>query len=98
MTLKEAGFVVPDAVGDGNQTLLEALQGKGGPGVTGAGEILLRAAVASLLNGTLPGGLGYWDDTRYSTNSALATGNRASMLSLAANFDYYNNLYCPYSG
>ena len=95
-TLAQVGFVVPAAVGDGSDTLLEALQGGGGPRLEGAGKILLRAAVASLLNGTLAGGLGYYDDTVTAANAAMATLSRDTMLWWAGEFDYYNNLYCPY--
>jgi hypothetical protein len=97
MTLAQAGFVVPAAVGDGSQTMLAALQGGGGPGLEGAGRILLRAAVASLLNSTLPVGDAI-DDwvTKASTNQAMAYLDRAAMLKQAAEFDYYNNLHCPY--
>lgn len=96
-SLYSAGFRVPPAVGDHyGTTLLEALQGGGGPGLEGAGRILLRAAVASLLNGTLPGDLGYYDDTVTAANAAMATLSRATMLWWAGEFDYYNNLGCPY--
>lgn len=95
-TLASAGFVVPAAVGSGSQTLIEALQGGGGPGLQGAGKILLRAAVASLLNGTLPGGLGIYYDTVDETNVRMASLNRDNMLAQARVFDYYNNMGCPY--
>jgi hypothetical protein len=81
----------------GNATLLAALGFGGGPGVEGAAEILLRAAVAALLNASHP-------DVAYprtpadvisSVNSALASQNRDTMLSLAAQLDADNNRGCP---
>ena len=46
-------FTLPaDLSSFGSETLLDALNGAGGPGVSGATEILLRAAVAALLNAT----------------------------------------------
>ena len=43
-------FNVPDELGLDNYTLLQALEFKGGSGNIGAAQILLRAAVAALLN------------------------------------------------
>jgi hypothetical protein len=91
-------FDIPDALSSfRNVTLFDALEGGGGPGLNGATTILLRAAVASLLNSGLPDGLGMQlDFTLRDTNNQLSSLNRASMLQLAAEFDYWNNLYCPY--
>ncbi len=81
----------------GSNTLLEALQGGGGSGVEGATKILLRAAVASLLNAASP-------DVDFdlttaqvisSVNAALASNDRATMLALAADLDASNNEGCP---
>ena len=75
-------------------TLLSALQGGGGPGLSGAQKILYRAACAALLNAASP-------DVDYpltvaqvlaQTNAAVATGNRDAILSAAATLDGYNNL------
>ena len=83
-----------DLNGDGNpDTLLDALRYKGGGGYEGAARILLRAAVAALLNAAHP-------DIDYTTpawvinnvNSALASGDRSTMLDLASELDGYNNL------
>ena len=78
-------------------TLHEALGFGGGAGVEGAAEILLRAAVAALLNGAHPGVdyPRYASDVIANVNTALASGNRDTMLSLAAALDADNNLGCP---
>jgi hypothetical protein len=84
-----------------DDTLLEALNYGGGPGLTGGAEILMRAAVAAYLNAaheglgypyrrfTDPGNLEAW------INSALASEHRGTMISLAATLDAANNLGCP---
>jgi hypothetical protein len=95
----ESVFDVPDSLGMDNRTLLQALGGGGGPGVTGGAKILLRAAVASLLNAAHP-------DVDFdqsaaevisSVNTALATLNRNTMLALATSLDEANNEGCPLS-
>jgi hypothetical protein len=77
-----------------NTTLLSALQGGGGPGLSGAQKVLYRAAAAALLNAASP-------DVDYpltvaqvlaQTNAAVGTGNRDTILSVAATLDGYNNL------
>lgn len=81
------------------QTLLQALQGGGGPGTLGAAKILLRAATAALLNAASSG----VDYPRTSAqiisdvNAALASNNRDTMLALASALDRDNNLGCPLS-
>jgi hypothetical protein len=79
-----------------NATLWQALGFAGGPGGEGAAEILLRAAVAALLNASHP-------DIAYprmeasviaDTNNALLQ-NRDAMLALAAALDADNNRGCP---
>lgn len=81
----------------GNQTLLQSLQGGGGSGTLGSAKILLRAAVAALLNAAHPG----VDYTRSASqiisdvNAALASNNRNTMLALATRLDDDNNLGCP---
>jgi hypothetical protein len=89
-----------DLNGDGKaDTLLDALNYKGGTGATGALRILLRSAVAALLNAASP-------DVAYSLttaqvidqfNAAVASGDRDTMLQLAATLDGYNNAGCPLS-
>jgi hypothetical protein len=79
------------------QSLLEALQGGGGPGTEGTAKILLRAAVAALLNAAYP-------DVPYprtaagviaDADGALASNDRNTMLALASAMDNDNNLGCP---
>lgn len=90
-------FDVPNALGLDNKTLLQALNFKGGSGVGGASQILLRASVAALLNAAHP-------DIDYprtpatvitQVNAALASGNRATILNLASSLDADNNRGCP---
>jgi len=78
-------------------TLLQALQGGGGPGIAGAQQILLRAATAALLNaagvpdyGLLTG------DVTFMVNQALATNDRSQILALATQLDNLNNRVCPF--
>ena len=94
------GSVFADAAGFPElaaATLLEGLSFGGGPNAEGAAEILLRAAIASLLNASHP-------DVNFPTsaadviamvNAALATGDRDTMLALATSLDNDNNLGCP---
>lgn len=93
----EAVFDVPDSLGMDNLTLLDALNFGGGGGVQGGAKILLRAAVAALLNEAhtdfefaLSGG-----SVVSQVNAALATENRNTMLSLASTLDAANNYGCP---
>lgn len=81
----------------GHSTLLQALGFGGGQGVEGAAEILLRAAVAAVLNASHPG-VAYprvAGDVIADVNAALVSGNRDSMLTLAAALDADNNRGCP---
>jgi hypothetical protein len=78
-------------------TLLEALSYGGGPGVEGAKMILLRAAVASLLNAAHPD-VSFGPDAATviaAVNAAIASGDRETMLSLASDLDARNNAGCP---
>jgi uncharacterized repeat protein (TIGR01451 family) len=88
-----------DAQGEtfGDDTLLQALGYGGGPAVDGAARILLRAAVASLLNSASP-------DVDFTmttadliadVNAALASLDRQTMLDLAGELDAANNFGCP---
>lgn len=87
-----------DLNGNGlDDTLAGALNYKGGSGVTGAARILLRAAVAALLNSANPD-VDYPRTTAEviaDVNAALASGNRSTMLNLASELDADNNLGCP---
>jgi hypothetical protein len=93
----ESVFDVPDSYGLDNYTLRQALGFKGGSSISGAAQILLRAGVAALLNAAHP-------DVDYAlstaeviaqVNAALASGDRATILSLAADLDAANNSDCP---
>lgn len=95
-------FAVPAPLAAyGEVTLLEALSLKGGKGVDGATEILLRAATASTLNAAHEG-LGFPlrrdvepGNLRAAVDAALASLDREQMLTLAAELDALNNLGCP---
>jgi hypothetical protein len=93
----ESVFNVPDSLGLDNYTLLQALGFRGSSTKSGAAQVLLRAAVASLLNAASPQ-VDYPLTTSQvisQVNAALASGNRSSMLALAALLDSYNNYMCP---
>lgn len=97
-----SNFTFPDALAKyRTATFLEALNFKGGPGVEGGAQILLRAATAAYLNAAHEG-LGYpyrrYQDPfniQAQVNAALASLDRATMLSLADTLDRANNLGCP---
>jgi hypothetical protein len=81
----------------GNRTLVQTLQGGGGSGVAGGATILLRAAMAALLNAG-HSGVDYPRTTAEilaDVNAALATNNRNTMLALATLLDNDNNGGCP---
>jgi hypothetical protein len=93
----ESVFDVPNNLNMDDITLLAALDGDGGSGVKGAAEILLRAAVAALLNST-HSVVDYPRTTAAiiaDVNTALASNNRNIMLQLAKELDDDNNLGCP---
>ncbi len=87
-------------------TFGSALQGGGGTGLTGAAKILARAATASWLNATVeiafpyrrfqPGYGGVQSINTLVTN-ALLSGDRQTIIDLAATLDQANNLGCPLS-
>ena len=82
---------------DSEDTLLQALRYRGGRGLEGGARILLRQAVAALLNEAHTG-VSYTQDVAdviTSVNEALASDDRDEMLSLAGMLDIYNNLGCP---
>jgi hypothetical protein len=94
---QSVGSVFSSASPYHTSTLLEALDFGGGSGVNGAKQILLRAGTASLLNAAHP-------DVDFSisaasvisqVNTALASGNRSTMLAKAAELDLANNSMCP---
>jgi len=84
-------FTGIDSATTANATLLEALQFQGGSGIDGAERVLLRAAVAGLLNA-------YFGDYGYSlaeftgiVNFALAQTSREDILFWATIIDEKNN-------
>lgn len=80
-----------------SRTLLQTLQGGGGPGTLGAARILLRAAVAALLNAAHPD-VDYPRTTAeiiMDVNAALASNDRDTILELAGELDDDNNFGCP---
>lgn len=94
-TLEEV-FDVPDGFGLDSDSLLAALGYPGGPGLGGAAQNLLRAAVAAVLN-SAHADVDYPLTTAEvisQVNVALA-GTRPAMLTLAATLDANNNLGCP---
>ncbi len=80
-----------------NKTLHASLSGGGGSGVSGALTILLRAATAGILDAAHPGVA--YPRTAASiiadVNTAIASGNRNTMLTLATAIDNDNNRGCP---
>jgi hypothetical protein len=79
-----------------DDSLLDSLNYGGGPNATGAARNLLKQAVAALLNAAS----GIYPLTTAQVigmvNSALATEDRAIMLTLAESLDRLNNLGCPF--
>ncbi|MBI2918338.1 MAG: hypothetical protein HYY01_10125 [Chloroflexi bacterium] len=78
-------------------TLLDALGYKGGKTAQGAAQSLLRSGVAALLNASNPA-VNYPRTTGQilsDVNSALSSGDRNTMMSLASTLDLDNNLGCP---
>jgi cysteine-rich repeat protein len=80
--------------------LLDGLGYEGGKGSIGGARILLRAAVAALLNEAHPDVDYSVDGVIVLVNAALATGDRATMIALAGVLDDANNGAdgCPLTG
>jgi hypothetical protein len=78
---------------------MEALEFGGGDGVEGGARILLKQAVASLLNAAHPAVLFPRSPAEVisSTDAALASGDRHTMTDLGEDQDDDNNLGCPLS-
>ena len=96
----ESVFDVPDSLGIDNTTLVGALDFGGGSGVAGGARILLRAAVAAILNAAHPSvNYAYENGTAQNViddvNAALASNNRDQMIALAGTLDDFNNDGCP---
>ena len=89
-------FTVPSQLSAlGSMSLLQGLSFQGGSGVNGAAQILLRAAISALLNS---GKVDYPLTTAQvisQVNTALASLDRNTMLTLATTLDNNNNLTCP---
>jgi len=87
-----------DLNGDGkDDTLLDALNYQGGNDVTGGARIMLRAAVAALLNASNPS-VAYSlrvNDVISQVNVALASKDRNTLLNLGSRLDRFNNAGCP---
>jgi hypothetical protein len=93
----ESVFDVPDAYGLDDVSLLDALSFRGGSSDAAAARILLRQAVAALLNASNPDVEFGLTTTQVvaDVNAALASGERATILELAEELDRLNNLGCP---
>lgn len=95
-TVALAGFT---NTGRQSLSLIDALSLKGGSTIQGAKDILLRAAVAALLNAADPS-LNYPRTVAQvlnDVNAAMASGDRTTILTLASELDADNNLGCPKS-
>lgn len=93
----ESVFDVPDSLELDSVSLHSALSFGGGSGTLGGSKILLRAAVAALLN-SASSGVDYPLTTAQviaQVNAALATGDRDTILDLATDLDNKNNGGCP---
>jgi hypothetical protein len=101
------GYTFPAALSQfQSTTMLQALQGGGGTGVTGAAKILLRAGTAAYLNADVEilypyrrdtTGFGGLPSLKSLITSALDSQDRDTMIALAAQLDAANNLGCPLS-
>jgi hypothetical protein len=95
-------FTIPGSYSSslGTETLADALAGGGGSTLDGAAKILLRAAVASVLNSLNPSIGSPLTRTQIvsQVNAALISNNRTVILALAGMLDSNNNLGCPISG
>jgi hypothetical protein len=92
-TLAGAGFV---GTGNDSVTLLAALSFQGGPTLQDAKNILMRAAAAAYLNSFAVDYPLTTAEVISMVNDALASGDRATILALAATLDANNNLGCPF--
>ena len=82
----------------GSATLMQALKFGGGNGVEGGARNLLKQAVASLLNAAHPAVMFPRTESEVisAVNAALVSGSRDTMINLAGDLDYDNNLGCPF--
>lgn len=80
----------------GTPTFGNALAFKGGGGIAGAERILFRAAAAGHLNALSLGGYEFSPGQLASlVNTAVASGDRDTILAAAADIDTENNAGCP---
>ena len=80
----------------GNVTFSDALAFHGGSDIDGAKQILLRAGAAALLNSYKFGSNFISPSTVINlVNTALASGNRQTILNAASYLDGLNNTGCP---
>ena len=77
-----------------SKTLHAGLSLKGGSGLQGAAQILLRAASAALLNAAKDIGYPLSTGEIVAAVNAALDGSRADMIALAGTLDGYNNLGC----
>jgi hypothetical protein len=88
----------PSGIGNmANYSLLAGLSFQGGNNTKGAAEILLRAAIAAILNQAhpdvdYPSPVG--PDIIGAVNAALNSKDRATIIGLASQLDYANNGIC----
>jgi len=97
LVIAAANFPAASPYINGSDSLMTALKYPGGSEAAGAARILLRNAVASLLN-ALHSGVDYpmtVAGVLSSVNAALATGDQDTMLALEDILDRNNNLGCP---
>ena len=94
------------AVNFETMTSLQALNGKGGSGLNGATQILLRAAVASYLNADaaldfplrrFTPGIDGQPSMKSELQRVLDSGDRGQILEYASYLDGINNAGCPLS-
>ncbi|MFT5051631.1 MAG: hypothetical protein ACI8QZ_003050 [Chlamydiales bacterium] len=87
-------FFAATPYGLGGVTMEEALQFNRGSGATGAARVLLKQAVAALLNAAHPN-VNYpltIHEVIDDVDAALASGSRSTIINLAKLLDDYNNL------
>lgn len=102
-TLVKSVYTAAASTSFGDWTLLQALNGGGGPGIAGGQQILLRAATSALLNAAYDPLFFPWqrDGSAFrppllaTVNTALSSNDRDAMITLAAWLDADNNLGCP---
>jgi hypothetical protein len=90
----DAGYGIP-----GDDTFRMALDYQGGSELGDAARLLLRQAVAALLSASHPDVEYEWSvsEIRTAVDAALASGDRDTILELAATLDAMNNAGCPLS-